>query len=191
MNEDWLSTTWSEVGMIVLSTAVVYPAILLYTRIVGLRSFSKISASDFAMTVAVGSLFGSIVATPRPTLIVGLLALAALYAGQWIFASLRRQFPRFSNAVDNTPVLLMTGSTIFDENLDRAKVTRNDLFAKLREANALNYEQVLAVVFETTGDISVMQASEQNTRLEPDFLNGVQDAERLFDSQSKLPSTGS
>jgi uncharacterized membrane protein YcaP (DUF421 family) len=174
--------------MIVLSTAVVYPAILLYTRIVGLRSFSKISASDFAMTVAVGALFGSIVATPSPTLLVGLLALAALYAGQWLFAWLRRQFPGFSNTVDNTPILLMAGARIFDGNLDKAKVTRNDLFAKLREANALNYGQVLAVIFETTGDISVLHSNKQDVQLERDFLLGVEDADRLFETQSELSS---
>jgi len=41
--------------MILVSSCTVYAAILLYTRIVGPRSFSKMSSADFAMTIAVGS----------------------------------------------------------------------------------------------------------------------------------------
>lgn len=91
-----------------------------------------------------------------------------------------------STAVVYPAILLMAGSTIFDENLDKAKVTRHDLFAKLREANALTYDQILAVVFETTGNISVLHASNQQPRLERDFFAGVEDADRLFETQPKV-----
>lgn len=47
-----------------------YTMIGLTPRIVGLRSFSKMSAADFAMTVAVGSLFASTISLSAPTFIV-------------------------------------------------------------------------------------------------------------------------
>jgi len=158
---------------IVLSVIATYGAILAFTRVCGLRSFSKMSAADFAMTVAVGSLFASTIATGKPSLVEGILCIAMLFAGQWIIAWARRALPVVSHLVDNEPLLLMRGSTILDHNLKRANVTRDDLFGKLREANALNYDQVLAVVFETTGDISVLHASDEKVILEPDFMRNV------------------
>lgn len=50
---------------------------------------------------------------------------------------------------------LMDGNTILYENLKHARVEENQLISKLREANVLNYNQVFAVVLESTNDISL------------------------------------
>ncbi|KAA5542599.1 DUF421 domain-containing protein [Roseiconus nitratireducens] len=175
MIEKWITENANQFPMVILSAVVTYFAIIVYTRWVGLRSLSKMTAADFAMTVAVGSLFGATISSPTPTLFLGLVAIASLYAGQWSIAYLRRHSRRFGKWVDNEPLLLMRGSQIYDQNLQRANVTRGDLYGKLREANALDYDQVLAVVFETTGDVSVLRADESHRRIHPDFMNGVID----------------
>ncbi len=181
MLEKWTTSGWNEIPAVLLSALIAYGAILLFTRLAGLRSFSKMSASDFAMTVAVGSLFASTVATSKPSLLVGTVSLASLYFGQWLLAWLRHRFDWFSQIVDNQPLLLMRGRNMLDENLKRANVTRADIYGKLREANALNYDQVLAVIFETTGDISVLHSDDPAVSLEPDFTKDVIGAEQLFD----------
>ena len=158
MFENWIAAKPAEIGMVIFSAFVTYTAILVYTRLAGLRSFSKMSASDFAMTVAVGSLFASTISSGKPTLIIGLTSLAMLFVGQWCLSLLRFKSKRFNKLVDNKPLLLMHGETILEDNLSRANVTKADLFGKLREANALNFKEVLAVVFETTGDVSVLHS---------------------------------
>lgn len=180
--ETWIAGDWSRLPWVVLSTTIVYAAILLFTRVVGLRSLSKMSAADFVMTVAVGSLLASTASSPSPSLIVGLTALAILYAGQWTLAWARRHSTTVVSIVDNQPLLLMAGSRILDNNLERANVTRADLFGKLREANALNYDQVLAVVFEVTGDISVLHSADKSVKLDQDFLDSVIGADQLFEN---------
>jgi len=72
MFDKWISVSLGLLEMILVSSVVVYAAILLYTRIVGLWSFSKMSSADFAMTIAVGSLFGATISSPNPTLFMGL-----------------------------------------------------------------------------------------------------------------------
>ena len=57
--EKWLAPSWTDVGMSLLSWVVIYVTIFALTRIAGLRSFSAMSAADFAMTFAVGSLLAS------------------------------------------------------------------------------------------------------------------------------------
>ncbi len=184
MFETWITSDWEKVPWVLLSVAVAYGAILLFTRVSGLRSLSKMSAADFVMTVAVGSLFASTASLSSPSLLVGLTALAGLFIGQWALAWSRRKSQAVSKLVGNEPLLLMARGKILDHNLKRANVTRADLFGKLREANALNYGAILAVVFETTGDISVLQSSDPNAHLEPEFLTSVIDADQLFDEQT-------
>ena len=157
MNE-WINTDFETLRWIFLSTLGTYAGIILYCRVVGLRSFSKMSAPDFAMTVAVGSLFAATIANPSPTLLSGLFALGLLFAGQWAIAYLRRRFNLVAPALDNSPLLLMRDGELIQRNLTKANVTKSDVMAKLREANAFNLSQVRAVIFESTGDISVIHS---------------------------------
>ena len=117
------------------------------------------SAPDFAMTVAVGSLFAATIANPSPTLSSGLFALALLFAGQWLIAFLRRRFNVASSVIDNSPLLLMHEGELIEKNLDKSNVSKSDVMAKLREANAFSLSLVRAVIFESTGDISVIHSS--------------------------------
>ncbi|GAB5441886.1 MAG: DUF421 domain-containing protein [Fuerstiella sp.] len=179
--EKWMVSGVDEVAMVLVSSVATYSLILLYTRICGLRSFSKMSAADFAMTVAVGSLFASTISSPNPTLLLGAVSLGALFAGQYALAILRKRSKWLGTVVDNQPLLLMAGAEILDDNLAKANVTRSDVFAKLRESNTYSYDQVLAVVFETTGDISVLHAADETDRIHPDFVKDVIDADRVMD----------
>ena len=91
----------------------------------------------------------------------------------------RRKSDRFSKKVDNQPILLMAGSTILDKNLQQSNVTRDDLYAKLHEVNVFNFDDVKAVIFESTGDVSVLHSSDEK-QLEPKMFGNVIDSHRLF-----------
>ena len=153
---DWILMPWSTIPLIIITTVGVYSAIILFTRLNGLRSFSKMSGFDFAMTVAIGSLFATTIATGTPGMFQGITALATIFACQRIVAFLRSRDEDLRRLIDNEPVLLMDGATVLHENLARVRVTQKDLYGKLREANVVNLKQVRAVVFESTGDISVL-----------------------------------
>jgi uncharacterized membrane protein YcaP (DUF421 family) len=81
--------------------------------------------------------------------------------------------------VDNEPLVLMAGDRILRDNLNKSRVTENDLWAKLREANVLDPQEVRAVVLETTGDISVLHGQPDRVALHPCLLRGVRDADRV------------
>src|SRR6056297_2227374 len=72
MIEKWLTVSASELAAIFASAIIAYSAVLLYTRIIGLRSFSKMSAADFAMTIACGSILGATISAPSPTALAGI-----------------------------------------------------------------------------------------------------------------------
>ena len=170
--ENWFDVSYESVIAISLSAVGIYAAVILFTRIAGKRSFSKMSSFDFAMTVAVGSILASTVLNSSVSLMEGVVGLAAVYILQIIAAFLRR-FTFFHQLIDNTPLLLMDGPRILEGNLKKARLTSNDLRAKLREANVINLSQVRAVVFETTGDISVLHTTNEGEEVEDWLLNDV------------------
>lgn len=174
MIQEWLWAPWRAIGLVIVSTVAVWVSLVAFTRVAGLRSFSKMSGFDFAVTVAIGSLLATVLLTEDPPLVQGVVGLATLFAVQMGAAHARRRFSTVRGLVDNEPVLLMRGTEILEGNLSRAGVTRADLFGKLREANVTRLEQVRAVVLETTGDVSVLHEDPSNPPVEEALLEGVE-----------------
>ena len=163
--EKWFEASRTSLIAITLTAIGIYLAIILFTRIAGKRSFSKMSSFDFAMTVAVGSIIASTILSKSVSLLQGIIGLAAVYILQ-ISAAFLRRWHFVQKIIDNSPLLLMDKQTILYENLKKARVTEGDLRSKLREANVLDLSQVRAVIFETTGDISVLHTSKEDQELE-------------------------
>lgn len=170
-----ISSSWSQIGFVLLSAGAMLAAIILSVRIIGLRSFSKMSSFDFAVTVAMGSLLAAVTLSGS-SLADGAAAVGALLLVQTAIAYARIRFG-VSAIVDNRPLLLMVGPTMLEDNMRRARVTADDVRAKLRQANVQRYDQVRYVVLETTGDVSVVRG---DGPLEPDIVADVTGADLLF-----------
>lgn len=170
MTREWLGVDGAEIALVAVSAVGMLLIAIAVIRVNGLRSLAKMSSFDFVVTIALGSIVATVVATST-SLWTGAFAFAALLALQWIVSQLRRRagLDRF---IDNTPILLMVGADLIHENLDRARVTEDDVRGKLREANVTHLSQVLVVVFEATGDISVLHGSGP---LDERLLEGVED----------------
>lgn len=144
--------------------------VVLLTRLNGLRSFSKMSGFDFVTTVATGSVIATAITSDGKGFWVAMLGLAGLYLVQAVLAYARKSSPGVKDAMDNRPLLLMEGGKFLDANMQRAEITRSDVWAKLRAANALDLQNVRAVVLETTGDVSVLHGDRP---VPPELLDGV------------------
>ena len=126
--------------------------ILLLVRLIGLRSFSKMTAFDFVITLATGSLLAN-----------------ATSASSWAAFGQSVASKDVHRLLENEPLMLMRDGAFLEDALKRSRVTREDVFSKLRTANVLELSQVRAVVLETPGDISVLHGD----RLEDVLVEGV------------------
>ncbi|WP_311196026.1 YetF domain-containing protein [Antarcticibacterium sp. 1MA-6-2] len=156
---EWIFDKSDPLLETVLGSILLFLVIILLTRIIGLRSFAKFTVYDFAFTIAVGSIIASTL-TSSTSIVHGSVAIASLLFLAFLFSILQKRFPALSSAISNKPLMLMKGEHIIEENLRYARIERSQLIAKLREANIIHVNQVLAVVLESTGDISVLYKSE-------------------------------
>jgi len=175
---EWFNTSVLRVTLILVSTVGIYAVVILFTRLNGLRTFSKMSSYDFAITIAVGSVVAGTALSDTPSLIEGAVALGALYLCQRAVSWARYHY-NASQLVDNDPVVLMVGDTLFKDVLENTRVTENDVYGKLREANVLDFDEVQAVILESTGDISVLHGEPDTKKLNPALLKGVRGQERI------------
>ena len=156
--KEWFKFSVEGFWSIVLTALLIYIALVILTRLSGKRSFSKMSSFDFSMTVAIGSVLATVIISKSVSLQHGVIGLVSIYAIQMLVAFGRR-WKLVRKLMDNQPSLLMKDGEIIEGSLKKCHVTESDLRAKLREANVIQLSEVKAVIFESTGDISVLHGS--------------------------------
>ena len=150
-------------------TALAIAWTLLLARLVGLRAFSKATAFDLAATIATGSLIaqaGTRSSWSEYAQAMG--AIGAIFLVQYLLAKGRTRSSRFADAIDNTPVMLMENGRFLDAAMDATRVTKATLLEQIRMSVARRFEDVRAVVLETTGGIAVLTGD-----VDPELLKGV------------------
>lgn len=169
-----LGTTGPRLIAVAVSTVGIYVAVVVLTRATGPRSLAAMSSFDFAATVAIGSTLAT-TAVGSPSLADGAAALVLLFGAQALVAQLRRR-TAFAAAVDNQPLLLMSGPVVHEANLRQARISREELFGQLRSAGVQQLTDVRAVVLETNGKVSVLTGG---PTIDDELLVGVRGAELL------------
>lgn len=167
-----LGASWKTLGLVAVSAPAAYLALIAFSRLAGLRSFSQMTNFDLAATVAFGSMLATTVVNTKVSLVQGGLGLAVLFGTQALIARGRR-YRSLEWIFDNRPLLLMRGTEMLPQNVRRAKVTESDIRAKLRLAGVTHLGQVEAVVLETTGEVSVLLKDSEGRPLDPKLLSTV------------------
>ena len=178
IDSSWLTAQPSNLVGMLVSALAIYIALMVCTRLAGLRSFSKMSSFDFAITVAFGSIMASTLLAKSPALITGVAGLVTLFLVQSATAFARRKSYRIERLVGNEPMVLMAGPELLAENLNTARVTVDDIRAKLRQAGVTHRDQVRAVIMESTGDISVLTKA---SPMEAWLLDHVRDGDKVME----------
>lgn len=174
---DKLGITVTEAADVVLATVGMYVTLLVFVRLLGQRVLASMSGFDLVAVIAFGSVIGRAALGDTPRLASGVVALVTLIAIQ-AFLGLVRRTSFGHRLVTNRPVLLMAGSQILDDRLDRTHVSRSDLFTHLRQAGVRDTSEVAAVILESRGSVSVIRAG---APIAPELLEGVVGAELLVD----------
>jgi uncharacterized membrane protein YcaP (DUF421 family) len=172
---DWLTVSASTALTTLASALAIVVVFVVLVRIVGLRTLSKLSSVDFAATVATGTIVASTALSSTVSVAQGAIAVAVLFVAQVGF-SLGRRHRGLSRLLQNEALLLMAGPRILEDNLHHARMTEPELYEQLRQAGVTSRDEVLAVVLETTGDVSVLSG---DGPLDDELLTSVRASDAL------------
>lgn len=170
-SKDWFGTDLETILYISASALAMYAIIIGLVRINGLRSFSQMSAFDFASTVAVGTILATTALSDQTSIPEGTIAIAVLFAAQFVISTLRRKI-NFGDVVDNSPMVIMRDGEVLEDRLAETNITRADLMTKIRQRNVCSPSDVKLAVLETTGEVNVLTA-EEGEEVDEALLEGV------------------
>ena len=98
---------------------------------------------------------------PDTTLWGGMAAATGLFVINYIFKWAMKRFPKFSNAVQGSELLLIYKGKVNKENLQESMLTMDELHAAVREHGLETIAEVDLAILEVDGNISVMSKDYQ------------------------------
>ena len=139
---------------LVIRAAVAFFFVYLLTRIIGRRELSSLQPFDLILLVMIGDLVQqgvtqndfSVTGALLVGGTIGLLTVAVSYASF--------RFPRLRPALDGEPVIVVEDGKPIARNLDRNRITLEELAAAARQNQFDSLDDVRWAVLETNGRIS-------------------------------------
>lgn len=151
--------SWSRFWDVALMTVISFIILFLFIRISGKRTLAKFNAFDFVVTVALGSTLTYMMLAMVP-LAEGVLVLLLIIALQYILAKLAQKSDKAEEIINSSPHLLFYKGKYLKDNMDKEAITVEEIYAVIRQAGVEKIDEVLAVVIELNGEISVVKKSD-------------------------------
>jgi uncharacterized membrane protein YcaP (DUF421 family) len=147
---------WTGLVRTLIVGVLAYVTLVVFLRLFGKRSLSKMNAFDFVVTVALGSTLATVLLDSNIALAEGALAFAVLLALQFVvtWCSVRARWVR--QVVTGEPRLLLYRGKFLEEALRSSRVTQDEVRAAIRQAGHASLEKIEAVALETDGSLSVV-----------------------------------
>jgi uncharacterized membrane protein YcaP (DUF421 family) len=148
--------SWFSLLRVIVVGAAAYAALVVFIRLFGKRTLSKMNAFDFVVTVAFGSTLATVLLSKDVVLAEGLLALLLLCGLQFIVAYLSVRSRRVESMVKSEPTLLLYRGRFLDDAMRRERITKDEVMAALRSQGVGDVSFAEAAVLESDGSVSVM-----------------------------------
>ena len=148
--------SWHDIWRVLVVGVCSYVGLILFLRLSGKRTLSKMNAFDLVVTVALGSTLATILLSREVSLLEGLTAFAILIFMQFGVAWLQLHVPAFHKIVKSEPRLLYYRGRWMENAMRGERVVRNEILQAIRSAGNASLESIEAVVLETDGTFAVV-----------------------------------
>jgi uncharacterized membrane protein YcaP (DUF421 family) len=141
---------------IVASCVVIYLFIIIFIRLFGKKELAQLSVVDLVFILLISNAVQNAMVGTDSTLTGGLVAAGSLFLVNYLFKFVIYRFPQFGKLIQGGPLLLVYKGQVNLKNLDRARITIEELKEAIREHGVSEIREVDLAVLEMDGNISIL-----------------------------------
>ncbi|RZK41048.1 MAG: DUF421 domain-containing protein [Pedobacter sp.] len=157
--EKLLFTDWESIYHVAVCAALSYFTLFLFIRISGKRTLAKLTAFDFVVTITLGSILSSMI-LKKTTLAEGAVALVIIILLQYIIAFAAKKSSKIETLVNSKPTLLFYDGAFLEGPMEEEVITKEEIYAAVREFRIYSLDDVKAVVMEINGELTVVKKTD-------------------------------
>ncbi|AWG22973.1 hypothetical protein FFWV33_16285 [Flavobacterium faecale] len=148
---------WEPLLRIFVVTVIAYPSIIVLLRVSGKRTLSKMNAFDFIVTIALGSIFASVILTKSISISEGVLAFSLLIFLQYGITFLSSRSQAVSDLVKSALILMVYRGSLIKANMLKERIDEDEIWGVIRKSGYATLQDIDAVILETDGSLSVIK----------------------------------
>jgi uncharacterized membrane protein YcaP (DUF421 family) len=160
-----LFSGWLPIVRVLIVGTCGYIFLLLFLKAVGPRTLAKTNLFDFIILVSIGSVYGRILTASDVALLEALVAYALVVAMHYVVSWLRYRSDVVASLLDAGPILLFYQGRYLHSAMRRARLRESDLHAAAREKGFGSLADVVAIVLEADGELSVLSEGQEPLHL--------------------------
>lgn len=164
---------WSDLWRIIAVGTLAYAALVLFLRISGKRTLTKLNAFDLVITVALGSTLSAVLLNKSISLAEGVTAFGLLISLQFAITWLSTRSRGVEQIVKSEPTLLLRQGEFLDRALRSQRITRHEVISAIRASGKSEVHEISAVILETDGSMSVVSKSSEGATALADVNTGA------------------
>ena len=135
---------------------ILYAVILFLIRIMGKRQIGEMQPFELVITLIIADLATIPMAETTLPLIQGIIPLLTLVCVHYFICLLSRKSVTFRKIFSGKPVILLDPNGVNFKNLRRVNMNFNDLTEGLHSAGYFNLEELLYVILQTNGTMTIV-----------------------------------
>jgi uncharacterized membrane protein YcaP (DUF421 family) len=139
---------------LVLRATVVFFAILAVTRAVGRRELGSLEPFDLILLVVIGDLVQQGITQSDYSVTGALVVICTIGLLTVVTSYVTFRVPRVRPVLEGEPVVLVEDGNVVEANLQRERITLDELAAEARQAQLSSFDEIRFAVLETNGRIS-------------------------------------
>lgn len=154
--------SWAKVGHAALLTVISFVTLFVFIRISGKRTLAKFNAFDFVVTITLGSVLAYMMLA-QVNLTEGVVVLFLIIGLQLLFAKFSQKSVFMEKLLNSSPKLLFYNGSFLKKSMKQELVTREEILASIRQKGIENIDEVMAVVIEANGDLSIIKKPDRSS----------------------------
>ena len=142
-----------------LRVLIIYITVLVFLRLMGKRQIGEMQPYEVVITLIIADLATLPMSDTNIPLLNGILPLAILVLIHYCLTFLTRKSVNFRRIISGRPVVVVSPNGIEYKALKDLNMNIDDLLEGIRQCNYYSLDQVLYVIIETNGKMSVIPTS--------------------------------
>ena len=153
---------WRCILLIVcIRTFILYVVVLFALRVMGKSELSKMSTFQMVVLFMIAELASIPIDSPSSSLINGAVAIFTLLFLQVLLSYVSIKNEKFKNFINGRPSIIIDKGMLNVKEMERLRITINDLFEQLRIGNCPSITDVEYAVMESNGQLSIIAKTDQ------------------------------
>jgi uncharacterized membrane protein YcaP (DUF421 family) len=140
----------------VIRIAIIYLAILIGLRLLGKRELSQLTPLELVTLMLIPEIVSQSMIGEDFSVTNGIIGITTIFSLVFLTSLLKQKVKVVERIIEGTPSLLVERGKFIEENLNKERITPDEVFGEMHKSGLEYLSQVKWAILETDGKISIV-----------------------------------